>query len=226
MNTGVPARSGIAQLFATLTGAGGAAERNAYEDATKQLAAASLARAQERKAALEAQKLQRQLDSGLRLEGAVEGLGVPMGDPESVATLMRYGGGNFEQLSGGLTGLADLFRQHAVETGDLDPTRAAQARFAVRGGTAPYEQNVRGSVLNAATGEVDQTSPLARAFITSTQAADPASELPAAFLKAFLAAPATDAEGKVLTNPLTGAPQIIPDVETFRPARTCLESSR
>jgi len=79
-------------------------------------------------------------------------------------------GGNFEQLSGGLTGLADLFRQHAVETGTLDSTTAALGRFAVRGGGAPFEQNAQGSVLNAPTGAVDQSSPLARAFIGATDA--------------------------------------------------------
>lgn len=166
MKTGIGSyETGIGALFSTLAGGGKYNRYMAQQDEEKALADVAYTAAkqrteeqQQRKFAEETAMLQGRNEAFGGLGGAVTGMlpGVNV-DPEVaayMATVMRAGEGNAEQLAGGFQTMVNMFQQqNALD--ETDPARQATI-LAATGRTLPatyYPANTRGITTNRYTGE-------------------------------------------------------------------------
>lgn len=130
---------------------------------------------------MKARKAHLQNEALLNLENtlgdimAAQGIdNVTPGYTASLANLMRAGQGNFEQLSGGLGNMADIYRQaQAIDTHAANPDLAnVMLHASGRKAYEPFAMNAKGAVLNKATGGVGLGNAMARASIASTNRAN------------------------------------------------------
>lgn len=213
MNFHTPTNTGIADLFATLAGKGSRAREDAYNEELNALAGIALDNARRGKLEAETGLLEGQHQAYSDLPRAtaqiLEGVNLDPNQAGAWSTLMRAGGGNAQQLTGGFQNLADVFRQAAgVEAIGTDP-QAAAAQLAAGGRTLPdlYTTNARGITTNRFTGET-RADPGA---VSAAAASDP--DLTGSMFNYLTQKVPLTERGEPVTNPLTGAPIVQPDVQ-------------
>lgn len=164
MKLALSPRTGLGQLAFALAGGADSLGQQAGQAETRRLSDLALNAARSRKLGTEADLGALRLNARRNLGASIGGSGLfPKRDPNAIAGIINSG--TAPDPTGGLGNLAKLFLEQAVQGGMVDPTRAAQGRFAARGGPAPFVQNAAGSVLNVGAGSVDQTNPIAEATL-------------------------------------------------------------
>jgi len=163
---------GLGDLAASMLGSEGIRQK-AQRDQEQRLAQAYAHSMSGRKSAAEAGLLEDQLaalpglGSAYTTQGESLGLGMTPEQGGAMATIARAGGGkqNWGDLAAGYW---DRLRQgQALGSFDAGNRERANFELAMTGRTpvTPFEQSAQGSVLNTATGAVDQSNPLAGATL-------------------------------------------------------------